>query len=158
MKPSKTLILGIGNHLMSDDGVGGQAVLRLATETAGMTGVSCLDGGTLGYLLVGHIEGSDDLIVIDAAQLNAPPGTVQIFENDDMDRFLNTNANRSVHEVGLSDLLGMAYLGGHFPRRRALIAIKPQETDIGIKLSQPVSQSLPKVCEKVLDLMQRWKG
>jgi hydrogenase maturation protease len=158
MDTGKTLILGIGNELMSDDGIGGKAVLRLANETQHLTGVSCLDGGTLGQLLVGYIEASDHLIVVDAAQMQARPGSVRVFENADMDRFLTANPNRSVHEVGLSDLMAMALLGDHLPKRRALIAIQPQDTDWGMELSAPVLHSLPLVCDKALELIESWRG
>ncbi|MCX7110562.1 MAG: HyaD/HybD family hydrogenase maturation endopeptidase [Proteobacteria bacterium] len=158
MNTGKTLILGIGNELMSDDGVGVKAALLLAEKTKQMDGISCLDGGTLGHLLVGYIEASDNLIVVDAAQMLARPGEVKVFENEDMDRFLTTNPNRSVHEVGLSDLMGMALLGDHLPRRRALIAIQPQDTDSGMELSAPVLQSLPLVCAKALELIESWRG
>lgn len=141
---------------MSDDSIGGQAVLRLADETRGQFGVSCMDGGTLGHLLVGYIEEADNLIVIDAAQMHAKPGEVRVFENSEMDLFLNTNPNRSVHEVGLSDLMDMALLGGHLPKRRALIAIQPAYTDWGTELSAPVSQSLPLVCDKARELIEGW--
>lgn len=156
MNTNKVLILGIGNQLMTDDGVGGQAVLRLADETQKIPNVSCLDGGTLGHLLVGYIEESDNLIVIDAAQMHAQPGEVKVFEDEEMDRFLTTNPNRSVHEVGLSDLMDMAFLGGHLPRRRALIAIQPLETDWGVELSAPVSQSLDQVCKQAMKLIEGW--
>ena len=156
MNTNKTLILGIGNQLMTDDGVGGQAVIRLAEETKQMSNVSCLDGGTLGHLLVGYIEESDNLIVVDAAQMQAQPGEVRVFQNEEMDRFLSTNPNRSVHEVGLGDLMDMAFLGGHLPKRRALIAVQPLNTDWGVELSNPVSQSLPQVCKQAMNLIQGW--
>ncbi len=157
MELHNTLILGIGNHLMSDDGVGGKAALRLAAETFGQPGLSCLDGGTLGYLLVSHIGEADRLIVIDAARMRVEPGAVRVFENEDMDRFLNTNPNRSVHEVGLSDLMDMARLGGYLPKHRALIAIQPRDIDIGVELSPPVARSLPLVCEKAMELIAGWR-
>ncbi len=157
MNTNKTLILGIGNQLMTDDGVGGQAVIRLAEETKQMSNVSCLDGGTLGHLLVGYIEESDNLIVVDAAQMQAQPGEVRVFEDEEMDRFLSTNPNRSVHEVGLSDLMDMAFLGGHLPKRRALIAVQPLDTDWGVELSGPVLQSLPEVCHRAIALIEGWR-
>ena len=157
MNTNKTLILGIGNQLMTDDGVGGQAVIRLAEETKQMSNVSCWDGGTLGHLLVGYIEESDNLIVVDAAQMQAQPGEVRVFENEEMDRFLSTNPNRSVHEVGLSDLMDMAFLGGHLPKRRALIAVQPLDTDWGVELSGPVLQSLPEVCHRAIALIEGWR-
>lgn len=158
MKANHTLVLGIGNQLMSDDGVGGMAVRRLQAKTAGNSDVSCLDGGTLGYLLVGCIEDAENLIVIDAAQMDAQPGEVRVFENEDMDRFLSVNPSRSVHEVGLSDLMDMAILADRLPQRRALIAIQPQNTQIGEALSDPVAQSLPAVCTLALELINKWSA
>jgi hydrogenase maturation protease len=157
MNTGHTLILGIGNQLMSDDGVGAQAALWLAVEVEGMPGVSCLDGGTLGHLLVGYIEESNNLIVIDAAQMHAQPGEVRVFENEEMDRFLSTNPNRSVHEVGLSDLMDMALLGGHLPKRRALIAVQPEYTDWGTELSDPVSRSLSLISDRAMKLIEGWR-
>jgi hydrogenase maturation protease len=107
---------------------------------------------------VGHVEESANLIVIDAAQMQAEPGTVRVFENEAMDGFLRTNPNRSVHEVGLGDLMDMALLGGHLPRRRALIAIQPRDTGWGVDLSEPVAQSLAVVCGKAMELMEGWRA
>ena len=156
MNINKTLILGVGNQLMSDDGAGGQAVQRLAIETNGLPGIACVDGGTLGHLLVGYIEESDNLIVVDAAQMHIRAGEVRVFENEDMDSFLHTNPNRSVHEVGLGDLMDMAVLGGHWPKRRALIAIQPQNTDWGLELSAPVLAGLSAVSLKAMELIEGW--
>ena len=158
MPRQRILVLGIGNRLMSDDGVGSQAAIRLAAETLGQPGITCVDGGTLGHLLVGHIEAADDLIVIDAAQMRAVPGEVRVLQGEEMDGFLATHPNRSIHEVGLSDLMDMALLGGHLPRRRALIAVQPMETDWGVELSAPLAESLPLVCAKALELIESWQA
>ena len=154
---NKTLVLGIGNPLMQDDGVGVHLARLLADDPQRPTHVKCLDGGTLGYLLAGQIEETSYLIVIDAAQLTAPPGTVKVFENEAMDQFLNTNPNRSVHEVGLADLMTMALLSNHLPRRRALIAVQPRETNWGTELSADVADSIPLVCEKTWELVENWR-
>ncbi|MDD5037536.1 MAG: HyaD/HybD family hydrogenase maturation endopeptidase [Methylococcaceae bacterium] len=157
MNGGSILILGIGNQLMSDDGVGGYAALQLAAQSETMPGVTCVDGGTLGYLLANHIAQTDNLIVIDAAQMRAQPGEVRVFEDEAMDLFLNKNPNRSVHEVGLGDLLTMALLGDCMPGRRALIAVQPKETDWGVELSAPVAQSLPLICAKAMELIEHWR-
>jgi len=109
MSTGKTLILGIGNQLMSDDGVGGKAIQLLTEQTQQFPNVSCLDGGTLGHLLVGYIEEADDLIVVDAAQMHMEPGVVRVFENEEMDWFLSTNTYRSVHSAYLWCLYGGAW-------------------------------------------------
>jgi len=96
--------------------------------------------------------------VIDAAQMRAVPGQVWVLQGEEMDGFLATHPNRSIHEVGLSDLMDMALLGGHLPRRRALIAVQPMETDWGVELSAPLAESLPLVCAKALELIESWQA
>lgn len=127
--PDKTLVLGLGNTLLSDEGVGVYAVHALQPLLAGRTEIECLDGGTLSFTLAAPIGEAARLIVIDATELQSPPGTVRVFEDADMDRFLGSNRKRSVHEVGLLDLLAVACLGGQLPARRALIGIQPAVLD-----------------------------
>ncbi len=158
MKTPNILILGIGNPLMGDDGIGVHAARELAPRCEALPGVRCLDGGTLGYLLAGYLEGIDGLIVVDAAQMQADPGTVQVFEDQAMDHFLVTHPNCSVHEVGLADLIGMAALEGHLPARRALVAVQPQETTWNIEMSGAVAASLPLACAQVMNLMEVWRS
>jgi hydrogenase maturation protease len=142
---------------MGDDGVGVEAAIRLSAITKTFPDVSCLDGGTLGYLLMSYIEEVNNLIVIDAAQMCLQPGEIRLFQSEDMDNFLSTNPYRSIHEVGLSDLLSMAWLGGYLPSRRALIGIQPFNVGTGFELSEPVSKSLPLVCDTALELIQSWR-
>jgi len=151
------LIIGIGNALLTDDGIGVHMARLLAMDCQRPADVGCVDGGTLGYLLAGQITDTSHLIVIDAAQLDSPPGTVKVFENDAMDRFLNGNPRRSVHEVGLADLMTMALLTNHLPPRRALIAVQPRETGWGTRLSAEVADSVPLVREKTWELVGSWR-
>lgn len=152
-----TLVLGIGNPLMTDDGIGVHLARLLADDPQRPDDVECLDGGTLGYLLAGQIQETSRLIVIDAAQLKSPAGTVKVFENEEMDLFLNTHPNTSVHEVGLADLMTMALLSNHLPGRRALIAVQPRETGWGTELSTEVAESVPRVREKTWELVASWR-
>lgn len=142
---------------MRDDGAGVFASRQIMSLCEGRNGVHCLDGGTLGYLLIGNLVETNGLIVIDAAHLNAPPGTVKVFHNDAMDFYLNTHPNRSIHEVGLGDLMTMASLSGDLPTRRALIAIQPKETDWGTELSNEVAANMPIVCRHALAIIDEWQ-
>ncbi|HEY9150780.1 MAG TPA: hydrogenase maturation protease, partial [Gammaproteobacteria bacterium] len=118
--PPSVLVLGIGNSLLSDEGVGVHAIHSLEKESP-LPGVQYLDGGTLSFTLAGTIEDSEQLIVVDAAELGAPAGTVRCFEGTAMDGFLGSNRKRSVHEVSLLDLLAVVLLAGRLPERRALV-------------------------------------
>ena len=151
----KTLVLGIGNTLLSDEGVGVRMLDWLQRHLPELTGIRYLDGGTLSFTLAPYIEDADNLIVIDAAELDAVPGTVQVFADAGMDRFAG-KTKRSVHEVSLGDLLAIAHLTGAMPANRALVAIQPQAVDWGNQLSNPVKQALPEVANRVLALLADW--
>ena len=155
MSVSNTLILGIGNTLLSDEGIGVHMLDYLRRHHPELSGAQFLDGGTLSFTLAPYIESAEHLIVIDAAELMAPPGTVQVFAGEEMDRFAG-RTKRSVHEVSLGDLLAIAHLTGCLPDRRALVAIQPQLVDWGHQLSNPVKRALPLAARRVLTLLHQW--
>lgn len=145
------LILGIGNAILSDEGVGVHVVRQFQSRDAGPD-VRVLDGGTLSFTLAPEIENADGLIVVDAAQLAAPAGTVRVFIGDAMDRFVGTG-RRSVHEVSLLDLLDIARLTGTLPAQRALVAIQPDRLDWGCTLSPAVADSVSAATQEVHRLL-----
>lgn len=155
MSIDKTLILGIGNTLLSDEGVGVHMLDYLRRHCPELSNATFLDGGTLSFTLAPWIEEADHLVVIDAAELTGPPGTVQVFEDAAMDRFAG-RTKRSVHEVSLGDLLAIAHLTQALPIHRALVAIQPQQVDWGNTLSNPVKRALPRAVHEVLALLRQW--
>jgi hydrogenase maturation protease len=149
-----TLILGIGNTLFRDEGVGVEVIRRL--ELAGdLADVVLIDGGTLSFTLAPAIADSPRLIVVDAAILNAPPGSVRVFEGEAMDQQLS-GKGKSVHEVSLMDLMDMARLSGTLPQRRALVGIEPDEVDWGDTLSPAVDAAVPLALAEIRRLLTRW--
>lgn len=160
MRNASTLVLGVGNILLSDEGAGVHAMQYLQQHEAmappaEFRAVRFLDAGTLSFTLAADIELASCLIVFDAAQLNAAPGHVRSFVGEDMDRFL-TFGQRSVHEVGLADLMDIARLTGHLPQHRALIGIQPEALGWGEQLSDAVMAALPVAAEMALALMRSW--
>lgn len=151
-----TLILGIGNTLLSDEGAGVHAIRLLGERYPDSHHVTFLDGGTLSFTLAGPIEEADHLIVIDAAQLGAAPGTVRVFVEEEMDHFIGSQKKRSVHEVGLVDLLSIARLAEHLPARRALIGIQPDVVDWGETPTAAVRAAIPGACDHAMALVERW--
>ena len=130
-----TLILGIGNTLLTDEGAGIHALNLLQSEYPDIPNLTFLDGGTLSFTLATWIEDCSNLIVFDAAQLNQPTGTVKTFVDEAFDDFLGAS-KRSAHEVGLLDLMDIARLTGHFPKHRALIGIQPEFMSWGMQPSE----------------------
>lgn len=151
------LILGIGNTLLQDEGAGIHVLDALRRQCPETDGINYVDGGTLSFTLAGMVEDSESLIVIDAAQLKSAPGTVACLIGDEMDRFLG-NGKRSVHEVGLLDLLDMARLAGRLPPRRALVAIQPKTIDWGEDPTAAVRQAIPAAVETIKKIMKQWSG
>lgn len=154
---TRTLVLGLGNTLLGDEGAGVYAVRALQERHEGLADVEFLDGGTLSFTLAGSIEDAENLIVIDATQLKAQPGTVRVFEGEDMDRFLGSNRKSSVHEVSLMDLMAIASLAESLPARRALIGIQPEYLDWSDAPTDAVARAIPRACDMAMDLVNRWQ-
>jgi hydrogenase maturation protease len=121
-------------------------------------GVALLDGGTLSFTLLGEIEDCAGLIAVDAAQLDAPPGTVEVFEGEAMDSFLRSGKCASVHEVSLAELLDMARLTQRLPARRALVAVQPDHIGWATELSPVVDLGLQLACNRIRGLLAEWSA
>jgi hydrogenase maturation protease len=149
------LVLGFGNVLLSDDGAGVRLVERLRSEL-GTDAAQFVDAGTLSFSLLSYVEEAESMLVIDAADLHADPGEIGLFEGAAMDDFLKSARRRTVHEIGLTDLLDMARLHDCLPERRALLCIQPLRIDWSEKLSAPVAKALPDAVRMARATLQRW--
>lgn len=159
-KEQSPLVLGIGNSLLSDDGVGIHVVSRLEAlrdADPDLPRFAARDGGTIGLALLSELEGRDDLIVVDAMELHAPAGTVRVFFDADMDRQLS-GTKKSAHEVALADLIQAAELAGLAPKRRALVAVQPEVTTWGLVPTPAVDDAVPLACASVLDILKDWSN
>ena len=158
VKQSTTLVLAIGNLLMTDEGAGIHVLNYLVDQqTIPSKNIIYLDGGTLSFSLAAHIQNADNLIVIDAAELNHAAGFVKTFVGTQMDQQLG-QCKLSVHEVGLIDLMDMVKLSGHLPKNRALIGIQPLTiADWSVQPSDPVKQAIPLAANHVKQLIKEWQ-
>ena len=151
-----TLVLGVGNTLLRDEGAGIHVIQYLQRQQPMPPDVTCLDGGTLSFTLLAPLAAATHLIVVDAAELGAQPGTVHTFVDTAMDTFLGSRG-RSGHAVGLKDLLDILRLTDSLPCRRALVGIQPQILAWGDRLSQAVTAVIPQATQRVLDLIHGWR-
>lgn len=156
MNHEETLILGIGNTLLTDEGAGIHALNLLQLEYPDTPNLTFVDGGTLSFTLATWIEDCSNLIVFDAAQLNQPTGTVKTFVDEAFDDFLGAS-KRSAHEVGLLDLMDIARLTGHFPKHRALIGIQPEFMSWGMQPSKAVQDALHPAVNEAKNLINKWQ-
>ena len=152
----ETLILGIGNTLLTDEGAGIHALNHLQSEYPNIPNLNFIDGGTLSFTLAVWIEDCSNLIVFDATELHQPAGTVNTFVGTEMDAFLGS-AKRSAHEVGLLDLMDIARLTDHLPENRALIGIQPDKMDWGMQPTASVQNALTEAVNEAVKLITQWQ-
>jgi hydrogenase maturation protease len=149
-------VVGIGNNLLQDDGVGIHA-LQYFEQRHGDAGVYCLDAGTVGLALMDRLSNLHGLVAVDAMRLGKPPGTVTVLEGEEMDRHLR-NHHGSVHELGLADILDALRLCDDLPNQRALVGIEPERMDWGTEPTPKVAAAIPAATARIRGLVDRWRN
>ncbi|SHJ51334.1 hydrogenase maturation protease [Malonomonas rubra DSM 5091] len=148
------LILGLGNLLMTDDALGSRCVAELEKRFVFPESVTLLDGGTLGLDLLPRLEPVDRLLVIDALQMKAEPGTLFRLHGDEVPRAF---ANKlSVHQMGLQDLLAVAELQGILPSQLVVLGVQAESIEMGLEMSSPVEAALPRLLDAVAAELLAW--
>ncbi|MGE5265195.1 MAG: HyaD/HybD family hydrogenase maturation endopeptidase [Acidobacteriota bacterium] len=150
----KTLVLGLGNVLLQDEGVGVRVIEQLQAAYAFPNDVTVLDGGTLGLDLLHVLEESDRAVVVDAVKADKEPGALVRLRNAEIPAFLGPKV--SPHQVGLQDLLGLAQLRGHFPGEVILLGVQAERLEPGLDLSPAIAAQVEPLAAKVLEELARW--
>lgn len=149
MEHQRILVLGVGNILLHDEGVGVRAVERLLSAYDFSDNVELMDGGTLGIRLLDPISEADHLIVVDAVRNGHPPGTLYRFSIDDFERHV-THKN-SIHQLDLVETLAFAEVLGTRPSA-VVVGIEPENmAPWGMELTATVQACLDKACAMVLE-------
>jgi hydrogenase maturation protease len=143
------LVLGLGNVLLEDDGVGAAAVALLADRYEAPGGVQVLDGGTLGLSLLPYLDAADAVILVDAVRAEGQPGSFVRLTGDDVAPAVASRL--SPHQVGVADLLDGARWLGRYPRRVVLLGLVPESMDLAVGLSARVRPALPSLVERIVD-------
>lgn len=147
----KILILGIGNVLLGDEGVGVHTIDYLKTQKMPEF-VELLDGGTGGFQLLSVMEEYEKIIMIDATLDDEEPGTLNLIEPkfaSDFPRALSS------HDIGLRDLVETASLLGHLPKIYLITISIKELDDIKMTLSEKIEKSIPKVHKKVMNILSQ---
>jgi hydrogenase maturation protease len=149
------LVLGLGNILLGDEGVGVRVVERLREQYAFSPGVQILDGGTLGLDLLPYVQDSSRLLVVDAVQANEPPGTLIRLESNEIPIFLDA-CKVSAHQEGLQDLLAVASLKGYLPQDVVFWGIQIDSLRAGLALSPLVTEGVEPLVDRAIGELSRW--
>ena len=151
----KTLVLGVGNTLLADEGAGVYA-MQFLKDQYDLPDTEFLDGGTLSFTLTGAIAEATNLIIFDAAQLDGEPGFVRVFEGAEFQEFLMSGCH-SVHEVGFADLMDITRLLDCVPDNCALIGIQPEYVDWSDRPGEAVRDAIPKAAACGAALINKWQ-
>ncbi|MEW6401473.1 MAG: HyaD/HybD family hydrogenase maturation endopeptidase [Chloroflexota bacterium] len=149
-----TLVLGVGNTLMSDEGVGVHAINRLMAEYQLPADVLVLDGGTLGMDLLYYLEDIENLLLVDAVETGKAPSTMIRLQDDEVPAFMSMKI--SPHQVGVPDMLAAAKLKDIYPKRLVLWGIQPEIIRLGLDLSPALVSRLDSLTEHLADELRAW--
>lgn len=149
----RTVVVGLGNPLMGDDGIGLAALERLR-HYAFLPMVELVDGGTWGMNLLPIVEDAHRLLLLDAINVNAQPGALVVLERDQLPRYLSTKI--SPHQVDLSDVLALAELRGHLTPYTVAIGLQPERIEMVAGLTAGVERQLDRMVAAALSRLAEW--
>jgi hydrogenase maturation protease len=156
MAAQHILVLGVGNILLKDEGVGVRLIEHLQAEYAFSPNVRLMDGGTLGIRLLDDITAADHLIVVDAVRNDQPPGTLYRLPAEELKRCVSFK--NSLHQTGLLETLAYAEMLGQRPTT-VVVGIEPADiSPWGTELTPSIRKRLDDLAEKVLEEIQRAGG
>lgn len=142
------VVLGIGNTLMQDDGLGVWAIRALRDAYDLPPEVRLIEGGVGGLRLLSVLHDAGFLLMIDAVRKGGVPGTLYRLTPGTLPR--RRGPVMSAHEVGISELLSVAELVGKLPRT-VILGIEPQEVQkVGLEMTPSIQQAIPRVVEAVV--------
>jgi hydrogenase maturation protease len=151
---SETVVVGVGNTILSDDGVGVHAARLLQSDPRVPMGVEILDGGTLGLELVPHLSDASRILFLDAVNSGLTPGTPVRMTGGDL---LGLSGGWSVHQLGVADLIAVLALASTKPQDIVVLGVQPADTDWGTSLTPSVEAALPQLVEAALAQLRQWE-
>lgn len=152
--PSGTVVIGLGNPLMGDDGLGLVALQQLERGWTFEPPVCMLDGGTWGMNLLHDIEGAERLLFIDAINAEAPPGASVVVEREQLPKYFALKL--SPHQIDLKEVLALAELRGTLPEETVAYGLQPAAIELSTELSPVVRDGVGSLIARIIERLERW--
>jgi hydrogenase maturation protease len=153
--PHRKIVLGLGNTLNSDEGLGVHALNHLIAELGDRAGdIELLDGGVLGLNLLPWVEEASHLLVLDAIDARREPGA--LIELDRAEIPLYAGVKMSQHQITFQEVLGLANIREKLPPQLRMVGVQPADLSIGVEVSQTVAAVMPQVVERAIAVLQAW--
>jgi len=154
-RAKRKVILGLGNLLNRDEGLGVQALKLLDAQLGEQSEYELLDGGVLGLSLLMVVEECSHLLILDAVNSGKPAGTLIELQKEQIP--LYAGVKLSQHQVTFQEVLGLAHMRGYLPEHLHLLGIQPDDLSIGLELSPAVEHSLPDLVMGVQSVLSQWR-
>jgi hydrogenase maturation protease len=152
---TRKIVLGLGNTLNRDEGLGVHALKALEARLGESTPkVEFLDGGVLGLNLLPWVEECSHLLVLDAVNARKEPGTLIELKRDEIP--LYTGIKLSDHQVTFQEVLGLASFRGRLPEHLHLVGAQPADLSIGVELSPAIDTVLPQILRRAEAVLRAW--
>jgi hydrogenase maturation protease len=149
---TQTTILGIGNLVRQDEGVGIHLLQALEGKVPAQ--IDLIDGGTMGFPLLNIVETTHRLLILDAVDAGRPPGEVVVWHGDKVPYFFASKM--SVHQVSFAEILNIAKFNNSYPAHIAVVGVQPHTLDWGTELSEIVSRALPQAVCCIQEVLEAW--
>ena len=149
-----TVVLGVGNPLLTDEGTGVAALRMLTDQWDFEPPVELIDGGTWGLSLLPAVESADRLLIVDAIDVAAVPGTQITLEREQLPRLFAHKL--SPHQIDLREVLALAELRGKLPGETVALGIQPASLEWSAELSPTIQREMPALLQRVLERLAHW--
>ncbi len=150
----KIVVLGVGNTILSDEGLGVKAVERLREGYEFPEEVELIDGGTLGIDLLYYLEGVRKLLILDAVSGGGKPGTLYKFKGEEVKGYFRRKV--SMHELGIQEVLALMDVMDKPVEEIVVLGIEPASIELGTDLSPVVEESMPDLLREALSQLEEW--
>jgi hydrogenase maturation protease len=154
MGETNIALLGLGNLLLMDEGIGVHIVKSVEENYHFSPPISIIDGGTSGTDLLPVFETNQNILIVDAVNFEQEPAYIQLLYNDEILHQLTTKL--TMHHIGLADVLSSSKLLGYEPDEICLIGIQPGVIDTGLELSDDLKANFSRIVELVLEKLNSW--
>lgn len=155
MNSSNITILGIGNTLYSDEGIGVQILPTLEEFFKDDPFVEVFDGSTDGMRLLGPVEDADYLIIIDAINAGKEGGTIITVEGDEVPAYFGVKM--SIHQLGFQEVLAAAKMRDRYPKNIVMIGMQPTSLELGVELTKTNQEKVPELIEEIIKQVNHWR-
>lgn len=149
-------ILGIGNTLYQDEGLGIHALPFIEESLRDAENIEFIDGTTDGMRLLAPVEDTDYLIVIDAINAGKPGGTIITLKGEDIPAYFGIKM--SIHQLGFQEVLMASKIRGRYPKNIVMIGMQPTSLELGVELSETNQSRLHELVELVVKQVNDWRN